>query len=70
MNTSSTPVSAKSSIDVSKVALAAGFSPRAASTAKAVPSMVPPTQKPSVLMVLAVVISCVTLIALMTALSM
>jgi hypothetical protein len=46
-NTSSTPVSAKSSRVVSSDRLAAGCSPRAASTASAVAAMVPPTQKPN-----------------------
>ena len=49
MKTSSTPVSSKSSKVVSKVRLAAGCSPRAASTASAVATMVPPTQKPKAL---------------------
>ena len=47
------PVSVKSSNVVSSVMLAAGFSPRAASTASAVARMVPPTQKPSVLICVA-----------------
>ena len=49
MNTSSTPTSEKSTKVVSKVALATGSSPRAASTAKALVSKVPPTQKPKAL---------------------
>ena len=48
-NTSRTPVSEKSSIVVSSVIDAAGSSPRAAATASAVDSSVPPMQKPSVL---------------------
>jgi hypothetical protein len=44
----SSPVSEKSSIAVSRVTLAAGFSPRAAATASALASSVPPMQKPSV----------------------
>ncbi|MNQ73787.1 hypothetical protein D3C85_885300 [compost metagenome] len=44
----SSPVSEKSSIAVSSVTLAAGFSPHAAATASALPSSVPPMQKPSV----------------------
>lgn len=43
------PVSLKSSSVVSKVRLAAGRWPRAASTASAVDRIVPPTQKPSTL---------------------
>ena len=49
MNTSSTPVCAKSTKVVSKVALATGSCPRAANTAKALLRMVPPTQKPKAL---------------------
>ena len=70
MNTSRMPVSVKSSSVVSSVALATGFSPRAASTASAVPRMVPPTQKPSALIVFAPVMSCTAWIALMAASSM
>ena len=65
MKMSRMPVSVKSRNEVSSVALATGFSPRAASTDSAVPRMVPPTQKPSALSVFAPVISCTTLIALM-----
>ncbi|MNU06584.1 hypothetical protein D3C72_2518290 [compost metagenome] len=70
MNTSRMPVSVKSISVVRKVALWTGSSPRAASTASALLSMVPPTQKPSALMVSAPVMSCVTPIALRTASSM
>ena len=55
---------------VSSVMLAAGCSPRAASTDRAVARMVPPTQKPSVLICLAPVISWTTRMALMAASSM
>ena len=47
-------------MEVNSVALATGFSPRAASTASAEPNMVPPTQKPRVLMLSAPVTSWVT----------
>ena len=53
MNTSKMPVSVKSIRVVKKVALATGFSPRAAKTAKALLKIVPPTQKPSALICLA-----------------
>ncbi len=49
MKMSRMPVSLKSRKEVSKVALATGFLPRAASTDSAVPRMVPPTQKPRAL---------------------
>ena len=52
------PVSLKSRNVVSSVTDAAGFSPRAASTASAVLRMVPPTQKPSALICLLPPISC------------
>ena len=64
------PVSLKSSSVVSSVTDCAGCRPRAASTASAVARMVPPTQKPSVLMVFAPVISCTTSMARMAASSM
>ena len=70
MNTSSTPVSVKSTKVVKKVALLTGSSPRAASTPSADASMVPPTQKPKALMVGAPVISRVTRMASITAPSM
>ena len=70
MNTSRMPVSVKSSSVVRKVALATGFSPRAASTASAVARMVPPTQKPRALMVLEPVMSCTAWMASMAAFSM
>jgi hypothetical protein len=57
------PVSLKSRKVVSSVTDAAGFSPRAASTASAVLNMVPPTQKPSVLICLLPVMSCTVWIA-------
>jgi len=43
---------------VKKVALATGFSPRAANTARAVDKMVPPTQKPRALIFGAPVMAC------------
>ncbi len=67
---SSTPVLEKSRKVVSSVTLSAGCWPRAASTPRPVASSVPPTQKPSVLIVFAPVISCTTSIARITAFSM
>jgi hypothetical protein len=55
---------------VSSVTDCAGCLPRAASTASAVVRIVPPTQKPSVLMVCAPVRSCTTSIARIAALPM
>ena len=60
----------KSSNVVSSVMLATGFSPRAASTASAVARIVPPTQKPSVLILALPLISCTTPIARIAASSM
>ena len=59
MKTSSTPASSKSSSAVSIVRLVIGFSPRAYITASALAISVPPTQKPSALICLAPVISCI-----------
>ena len=70
MNTSRTPVSLKSSSVVSRVIDSAGCSPRAASTASAVDKIVPPTQKPRVLIVAAPVMPCTTSIALIGPFSM
>ena len=74
MNTSNMPLSLKSSSVVSSVVLATGCAPRAASTASAVVSMVPPTQKPRALMLWSVprlpTMSCVTPMAWITASSM
>ena len=64
------PVSLKSRKVVSSVMLTAGRSPRAASTASAVARIVPPMQKPRVLICFWPVISCTTLIARSTAPSM
>jgi hypothetical protein len=55
---------------VRNVTLATGFSPRAASTASAVDKMVPPTQKPSALILGAPVIVCTVWMASMAACSM
>jgi hypothetical protein len=63
MKMSRMPVSLKSSSVVSRVTELAGCSPRAASTASAVARMVPPTQKPRVLILSYPVISCTTLMA-------
>ena len=60
------PVSLKSSMVVSSVMLAAGCSPRAASTASALASSVPPMQNPSVFTLSAPVIASATSIALST----
>ncbi len=60
MKISSTPVWLKSSSVVSRVMLAAGCSPRAASAASAVARMVPPMQKPSVFTFSLPEISCTT----------
>src|SRR5664279_2636310 len=54
------PVSEKSSMVVRRVMLAAGCSSRAASTARALASSVPPTQKPRVFTLSALVIVCAT----------
>jgi len=70
MKTSSSPVSVKSISVVRKVALATESSPRAASTASALESMVPPTQKPSALIFSAPLISLTAWMALITAPSM
>ena len=70
MKMSRMPVSVKSSNEVSRVMLATGFSPRAANTDKAVPRIVPPTQKPRELIEGAPVISLTTLMALIAACSM
>ncbi|MNN36479.1 hypothetical protein D3C81_1503780 [compost metagenome] len=69
-NTSRMPVSVKSSSAVSSVRLATGRSPRAASTANAVATMVPPTQKPSTLILSCPLMSRATSIARMAACSM
>ena len=64
------PVSEKSRNAVRSVMLAAGRSPRASSTASAVARMVPPMQKPSVLICALPEISCTSVIALIAACSM
>ena len=70
MNRSRMPVLEKSRKEVSSVTLAAGCSPRAASTARAVARIVPPMQKPKVLILSLPLISCTRPIARMTASSM
>ena len=66
MNTSKTPGSEKSTKVVSKVALDTGSCPRAAKTAKAEVSKVPPTQKPKALICGMLPICRVTSMACMT----
>jgi hypothetical protein len=60
------PVSLKSSIDVSSVMLAALCSPRAARAARALASNVPPMQNPSVLALSASVMASAASIAAST----
>ena len=64
------PVLEKSRKVVSSVTLSAGCLAARREHAQAVASSVPPTQKPSVLIVFAPVISCTTSIARITAFSM